>query len=325
MATSEVDTFPIQKTLSKTRQTQMSTTYDHGVSDALPDRGYVPGDTTRPVVLNKVSWGAIFAGVVVALVIQVLLTMLGAGIGIATLDPTTGDNPAASAFSIVAGIWYLLSGIASALGGGYVAARMSGKTNATTGAFHGLITWAFTTLLILYMLTSTVGSLVGGAFSGLGSAIGGVGETVAQTASPLVANSNPLETLESKIRATGTDPEALNSAAINALRSLVMGDEASAAEARKEAAQALSSAKGIPLPQATQQVAAMEKEYRAQIAAAKAQALKAADTAASVVSTGALLAFAALVLGAVSGWFGGRAGVLNPVYADRLMPTRRVT
>ena len=29
---------------------------------------------------NKVSWGAIFAGVVVALVVQALLTMLGVGI-----------------------------------------------------------------------------------------------------------------------------------------------------------------------------------------------------------------------------------------------------
>jgi hypothetical protein len=186
--------------------------------------------------------------------------MLGAGIGIATLDPRTGDNPAASTFSIVAGIWYVLSGIVSAFAGGYVAARMSGKTDPTTGALHGQTTWAFTTLLVLYMLTSTVGSLVGGAFSGLASAIGGVGETVAQTAAPLVANSNPLEALDSKIRATGTDPEALNSAAVNAMRSLVMGEEASAAEARTKAAQALSTARGIPLPEANQQVAAMEKE-----------------------------------------------------------------
>ena len=66
----------------------------------------------------------------------------------------------------------------------------------------------------------------------------------------------------------------------------------------------------------------MEKEYRDQIAEAKQQALNAADAAASIVSTGALLAFAALVLGAISGWLGGRAGVMNPVYADRIIPTR---
>lgn len=97
-----------------------------------------PVENAHTILVNKVSWGAIFAGVVVALVIQVLLTMLGVGIGVATLDPQSGDNPAASTFSIVAGIWYLLSGIVSAFTGGYIAARMSGKTDETAGALHGL-------------------------------------------------------------------------------------------------------------------------------------------------------------------------------------------
>ena len=56
--------------------------------------------------LKQVSWGAIFAGVAVALVVQVLLTLLGVGIGAATLDPGTADNPAASTFSVVSAIWY---------------------------------------------------------------------------------------------------------------------------------------------------------------------------------------------------------------------------
>ncbi|MGO4842469.1 PhnA-like protein, partial [Rhizobiaceae sp. 2RAB30] len=104
-------------------------------------------------------------------------------------------------FSITAGIWYVLTGIIAAFIGGYVAARMSGKTNPTTGALHGLTAWAFTTLVVLYLLTSTIGSLVGGAFSGLASAAGGIGQTVAQTAAPVVAASNPLDTLEMQIRA----------------------------------------------------------------------------------------------------------------------------
>jgi len=287
------------------------------IGDPRLEPGY---NLPQPVVLNKVSWGAIFAGVVVALVVQVLLTMFGAGVGIATLDPATGDNPAASTFSIVGGIWYVLSGIAAAFIGGYVAARMSGKTDPTTGALHGLTTWAFTTLLVLYFLTSTVGALVGGAFSGLTSAIGGVTQTVAETAAPMIAKANPLQALESQIRSTGTDPEALNSAAVSAMQNLVTGDEASAAAARQQAAQALAAARGIPLPQATAQVAAMEKQYRAEIAQAKQEAVDAADSAASIISTGALLAFVALVLGAMAGWLGGRSGVMNPVSADRITP-----
>ena len=141
----------------------------------------------------------------------------------------------------------------------------------------------------------------------------------------MIANANPLEAIESQIRSTGTDPEALNSAALNAMQSLVTGDEASAAAARQQAAQALATARDIPLPQATQQVAAMEKQYRDQVARAKQKAVDAADSAASIVSTGALLAFIALVLGAIAGWLGGRSGVMNPVYADRIIPSRRVS
>jgi hypothetical protein len=301
------------------------------MSDAIPNSRQeenlaysTASDDAHTILLNKVSWGAIFAGVVVALVTQVLLTMLGAGIGIATLDPATGDNPAASSFSIAAGIWYTLSGIIAAFVGGYVAARMSGKTLPTTGAFHGLTTWALTTLLVLYFLTSTVGTIVGGTFSGIATAVGGLSETVMETAAPIVAEANPLEAIEAQVRSTGTDPEALNNAAISAMRALVMGNEEDADAARQNAAQALATARNIPLEQATQQVTQMEQQYSQAVERAQQQASDAADTAASVVSTGALLAFVSLVLGAIAAWFGGRSGVVHPVFADRIIPTRRV-
>ena len=56
---------------------------------ARPARPNPSGATTAmdeertSILLNRVSWGAILAGVVVALTTQVLLTMLGAGIGVA--------------------------------------------------------------------------------------------------------------------------------------------------------------------------------------------------------------------------------------------------
>jgi hypothetical protein len=280
-------------------------------------------EDAHAILINKVSWGAIFAGVVVGLVVQVLLTMLGVGIGVATLDPGTGDNPGVSTFSIVTGIWYVISGIVAAYTGGYIAARMSGKTVATSGALHGLTTWAFTTLLVLYLLSTAVGGIVGGAFSGITNALGGLGRTAAQTAAPLIAESNPLDAIENQVRATGTDPEALNAAATNALRALVTGDEADAEAARDQAAQALATARNIPLDQAEQQVAEMEERYQQTVDQAQRLAAETADTAASVLSTGALLAFVALVLGAAAGWLGGRSGVVHPVYADRILPTRR--
>jgi hypothetical protein len=280
-------------------------------------------EDAHTIMMNKVSWGAIFAGVVVALVVQVLLTMLGVGIGVATIDPRGGDNPAASTFSISAGIWYVVAGIVAAFAGGYIAARMSGKTAPTTGALHGLTTWAFTTLLVLYLLSTAVGAIVGGAFTGLSTAVGGLGQTMAQTAAPMIADINPLDAIENQVRATGTDPEALQTNAINAIRALVTGDEGGADEARQQAAQALANARGIPIDQAQSQVAQMEQQYRQAVDRAQQAATEAADAAASIVSTSAIVAFVALVFGAIAGWLGGRSGVVHPVFADDVIPSRR--
>lgn len=300
----------------------MASTNALGISTDSDRPQPTAGEDAHTILINRVSWGAIFAGVVVGLVVQILLTLLGIGIGAATLDPMTGDNPAASTFSMASGIWYVVSGIIAAFAGGYIAARMSGKTLATTGALHGLTAWAVTTLLVLYFLTTTIGGLVGGAFSGVASALGGVSQTVASAAGPMLADSNPLDAIENQIESTGNDPEALNAAAMNAMRALVTGDEAQADDARQQAAQALATARSIPLDQATQQVTQMEEQYRATVDRAGQMAAEAADTAASVVSTGAILAFVSLLLGAIAGWLGGRSGVVHPVFADRVMPTR---
>ena len=279
-------------------------------------------DDAHTIMINRVAWGAIFAGVVVALVVQVLLTMLGAGIGMATLDPGTADNPAAATFSITAAIWWVISGIIAAFAGGYIAARMSGRTVPTTGALHGLTTWAFTTLVVLYLLTTTAGSLVGGVLSGVASALGGMGQTVAESAAPMLAEADPLEAIERQVRATGSDPEALTNSAVNAMRQLVTG-EGDPEQARQQAAEALAEARGIPVEQAQEQVAQIEQQYQETVAQAEQAATEAADTAASAISTGALVAFVALVLGAIAAWFGGRSGVVHPVYADGVMPRRR--
>lgn len=280
-------------------------------------------EDAHTIMVTKVSWGAIFAGVVVALVVQVLLTVLGLGIGVATLDPGAADNPAASTFSIVAGIWYVVSGIIAAFAGGYVAARMSGRPDPTTGAFHGLTTWAFTTLVVLYLLTTAVGTIVGGAFAGLSNAVGGLGDVVAQTAAPIIERTNPLDAIERQVTATGTDTEALNNAAVNAIRALVTGDEADAEAARQQAVQALATARNIPVDEAEAQVAQIVENYEQAVEQAQQQAVEAADTAAALVSTGALVAFVAMVLGAAAAWFGGRSGVVHPIFADRVLPARR--
>jgi hypothetical protein len=105
------------------------------------------------------------AGVVVALVTQLILNLIGIGIGAASFDATLNTNPSGAAFSIAAGIWWALSGILAALVGGYTAGRLSGQPTETSGPWHGLTAWALATLLVFYLLSTSVGVIVGGAFA----------------------------------------------------------------------------------------------------------------------------------------------------------------
>jgi hypothetical protein len=280
--------------------------------------GVVPSSTA---VLNKVSWGAIFAGVAIALSTQFLLNLLGVGIGAAVLDPATYDNPDASTFSIAGGIWFVIAGIIASFAGGYVASRLSGRPSNSTGGYQGVTSWAVTTLIVLYLLTTSVGALVGGAFAGLSSVVSGVGSTAATAvtaAAPAIANStNPMGGIEQQIRSTtGNDPQALQNAAVSAMQAVVMGDEATAEDARNRAADAIAKAQSIPVDQARIQVDQYEKTYLDNIAAAKQKAVDAAQAATAAVSAGAILGFLALVLGAIAAWFGGVYGTKRALIID---------
>jgi hypothetical protein len=290
-------------------------------------------DEVRTILMNRVSWGAVMAGVMVALVVQLILNMLGIGLGAASFDPVASNSPSATTFSLMAGVWWVLSGVLAALAGGYTAGRMAGQTNETAGAWHGLTAWAVTTLVVFYLLTTSVGAIVGGAFRTLGSVAGGAAQTVgssvqtaAQMAAPSLARaSDPLGSIEQSIRETsgGTEPAALRDAALSAMRAALTGDVSKAEEARERAAQALAKAQGTPIEQARTQVAQYEQQYRQAVGEAKRQAAVAADATASAIARGALVGAFALMFGAVAGWIGGRMGTLDPAELARNLRQRR--
>ncbi|HEX8416853.1 MAG TPA: PhnA-like protein [Methylobacterium sp.] len=284
---------------------------------------HAPAVAARTIDLHQVSWGAIAAGAVAALVAQLILNMIGLGIGLATLNPTGNDTPAASSLSMGAGLWWVVSGIVASLAGGFLAGRLSGKPAAGTAGYHGLVAWAVTTLVIVYMLTSAAGSLVGGAFGGVTSALGGAGQaiggtvqTAAQAAAPsLTKVSDPFSGIESQVRQStgGQDPAALRDAASDAIRAYLSGDAAQKQQAETRAAEALAKAQGIPVDQARTQIQTYRTQYEQTVADAKQKAQAAAEATRSAASQGALYAALALILGALAAFFGGRLGAVRPV------------
>jgi hypothetical protein len=119
--------------------------------------------TTVDKPFDRVSWGAIFAGALTAIATMLILSLIGLGIGLSTLDPATGDNPSGTAIGIGAVVWWLISNLVALFVGGYVSGRLAGNFN---GYLHGLVTWATVSLFMVMMLSSAAGRIFSGA-SGL--------------------------------------------------------------------------------------------------------------------------------------------------------------
>jgi hypothetical protein len=75
---------------------------------------------------RRISWAAIFGGVILGVSVQLLLSLLGAGIGLGTVNTNLGSTPTASNLGIGAGVWWVVSSCVALGLGGYVAAWLAG-------------------------------------------------------------------------------------------------------------------------------------------------------------------------------------------------------
>ena len=132
-----------------------------------------PATSVAPNYTRRISWGAIIAGLIVALVCQILLAMLGVAIGAATIEPTQEQRPL-EGLGTGAAIWWAVSSLISLFLGGSVAGRLAGVPRKGDGALHGIIMWGTATLIAFLLVGTALGGLFGGAFSALkqGSAQG---------------------------------------------------------------------------------------------------------------------------------------------------------
>jgi hypothetical protein len=115
----------------------------------------------------KVSWGGVFAGVLVAMGVSMLLAALGIAIGFSAVDPRDADP---TAVGIGAGIWGGLQLLIALFIGGMVATRVGAITDRTTGFFEGMLVWVVSLILTAYLASSGIASVASGAFSLLGGA-----------------------------------------------------------------------------------------------------------------------------------------------------------
>lgn len=120
---------------------------------------------------SQISWGAIIAGWVVAAGVAWLFYQLGAAIGLTVADPAP-DNAAAlgKGLSIGAGVWVVLTWMASLFVGGWFAGRMAGRATVRNGALHGIAVWGFTAVISIVVGFMGLANIAQGGASLIGGA-----------------------------------------------------------------------------------------------------------------------------------------------------------
>ena len=253
----------------------------------------------REFLNSTVSWGAIAAGAVVACATTLFITALAIGGGLALVSPWSGEGVSATTFGWTTGVALVCVALVSSALGGFITGRLRhgwDDIHADERYFrdtaHGLVTWAFATVLTVSLLAGAGTRLLAAASTG---AIPAAGAGAAQAAS---SNDMYLDRL---------------------LRSNTPNQNANAADTRAELSRVLA-----PLSRRGGQVAADDRAYAAQVVASRTglspdeaqkrvdqvvtQAKDAADKARKAALAAALWSAIALLAGALAASFAAAEG-----------------
>jgi hypothetical protein len=131
------------------------------------DRDYNAAGSTA--MRSAVSWGAVFAGAAGAAALSLILLLLGTGLGLSSVSPWAAEGIDATTFGVSSILWITFMQLAASAMGGYLAGRLRTKWTAVHSdevyfrdTAHGFLAWAIATLGTAALLTSVVGSIVGG-------------------------------------------------------------------------------------------------------------------------------------------------------------------
>lgn len=258
---------------------------------------------------KRVSWGAIFAGSVVAIGIQITLSVLGLAIGLASINPFQDPNPGAIATGSI--IWLVISGIIALFCGGWVTGRLSGDAVRLDRALNGLVVWGLTAIFSIYLTATSISAVLGGVFGTLGSALSGAAGLVPSAAQMLGDGQSPLagvqeqaqELIQQAQEASPQERQAIQQdvqTILNAINQILAQGDLSQ-DMRQQVTSILANHTDMSQQQADSTVNAWINQAQ-QLAQAVQQRAQAAKAAVAAAATGV---FFALVLSGLAAAFGG--------------------
>ena len=280
--------------------------------------------------VRRISWASVVAGVFILLVVQMMLALLGVALGLFAASPDGGGSPSASSFGVGAGIYWAITTIIATFIGGWAAAYLNGQPGRTEGLLHGLITWAVATVILLYIVTSSVSGVISASFG----AIGSVFQTLGQSAQSLAGGA--MQVMPGQVRqqvqdvlqqgkqqaqqAQGQAQQAGQQAqasagtgsTVEAVQKILQGIGPDAApQDRQAAVDMIAKQTGVAPDEANRRLEQLNQTYANAKAQAENTARAAAEQARSAGAQAALWAFIAMLIGAVVGILGGITGTVG--------------
>jgi len=102
---------------------------------------------------DLVRWGPIWAGLLLALAIQLVLSTIGLAVAVSTYSPSAPDF--AERVANMMSIWTAISTLVALFIGGFVAGRMAAVLGLRNGLVQGSVVWALA--LVAGMVLSAIG------------------------------------------------------------------------------------------------------------------------------------------------------------------------
>jgi hypothetical protein len=271
----------------------------------------------------------LFAGLVVSLVIMLMLTLLGMGIGLGVINPATEENPFGG-MGIGSALWLAISALIALFLGGWTTAKLAGSVRGLNGVLHSIVMWGLVTIASFFLLSTVIGTLVGGvasivgkSASALASGVSAVapeaGELVQKelqqrgiTVDKMLSEAKEMIGQSKGAGAGGGAADAADEDLRQALQKMFAGGQTSVSARDKDAlVTALMNRTDMSRPEAEQRVDSWIQQYQqaAQgVQQTKQQALQTTEQAMDALSKAGIWLFVLLVLEAAAAAFGGWLG-----------------
>lgn len=295
---------------------------------------------------SAVSWGSIAAGAAAAASLSLILLILGVGLGLSSVSPWAREGVSAATFGVSTILWLTLTQLLASGMGGYLAGRLRSKwADVHTDEVyfrdtaHGFLAWAVASLATAALLSSVIGSILGGGVQAGASMAGGVASTASSAVGGAAASTRMAQSseggpmgyfidslfrrdaaapatpasgtaaspagMDANERAFGADAAEVNRIFMNVSRS-----EPLPSEDLRYVGQLVAQRTGLSQQDAEKRVAGVYAKAQAKVHDAEVAARDAADKARKASAYSALWLFVSLLAGAfvasLAATFGGR-------------------